>query len=273
MPSMVCMFLVGGLPLHPQALESSLSRVSEPRHLHQRHSEDTAPSRLPFSVLQLPGRSPLALPSHPIPHASLPLVRPRLPGPLRAASSPLRTEPCASVPTSPLAGGKGPGPRSQLDPVARRQAQSAALGRSSTAGRRGARALGAEWPGSCTYRDLAEEETEVCVEPSPGLGAVALAANCHSRCPRRRHSLGGFPASCGGAAAKSSRLRRAAGASGTGSSDPQPAAPLPLLPTTQHARLRGGLERSSAGGLPRKGFRTVVPQRLAFAFAYGTAEC
>lgn len=100
-----------------------------------------------------------------------------------------------------------------------------------------------------------------------------LAANCHGRCPSPRHSLVGFPASCGGAAAKSSRLRRAAGTSGTGSSDPRPAAPLPLLPPNPHPRVRRRLERSSAAGLPRKGFRRLVRQRPALALAYGTAEC
>lgn len=95
--------------LHPQTVESSLSESpnqdiftsGSQRILH------LLASRSQFSSCRsLASVSPF--PSHP-PRTSLPLVRPRLPGPC-APPPPLWTESCAPGPVSPR-WRKGPGPR------------------------------------------------------------------------------------------------------------------------------------------------------------------
>lgn len=194
-PSTACVCVVGGVPPRPV----SLACQDSPEHsIFTSSTQDPLLAACaPFSYLPRLGLTPEAAggPSHP----------PRVPPsrPLRAARAPARhpTAPRRQTvtppsPTFPDAG--GPGVSWSRRPG--RQAQAAALGRSSPVGRRGALAVGA---GSLRTRahqeDPAVEGTEVSARPPLGLGAVAvavaLAANCHRRrcrccrCCRRRHSL------------------------------------------------------------------------------------
>lgn len=146
----------------------------------------------------------------------LPKARvPPRPAPTRLSSA----APARELPRPPRPGRVSPPPRAtrreerpagSAAPAPGRQAQAAALGRRARAARRKPEG----WPGTRTHRRAhAEEGTEVLVRQPPALGAVAL-ANCH----RRRRSLVGFPASCGGAAATPARMRGAAGVPGSGGS-------------------------------------------------------